>query len=302
MSFYDSEEAAQYEYEAREELALYGQGAERLTHEESFNRILSGMERAGGAGGDLARAALQNHFGYGNFIGLAGLMNKGGKKVAKKYGIRLSHPKGIEDGFSRDIIPPPELADTPPPEPAHHRGRKSKPKIPPPQMEPACAACLERLLLAQNGERKPWALKCGHVVCGKCIGEAKMRCEEIKEAERKNHWTYDVKGNEKVGAAGSKGKGKGKAEVVLLDDEDDSDDDKNESNFGPTRNSKNSKSTAPYSKISAGKGKGKGKEKSNASETGVDESWTCCPVVKCAGTTDLLAKDGDFSGPFELFI
>ncbi|KAI5481849.1 zinc finger, RING-type protein [Pseudohyphozyma bogoriensis] len=226
--------------------------------------------------------------------GLQGVIpNWSNKSKGKKWGVKMSHPKRVEDGFSRDIKDPDD--DEPAPAPKKRKGAKgaATPAKPKEDLVPGCASCLEPLLLAQAGLGRPWALKCGHVVCGRCVGDAKMRCEEIKANERKDRWVMDVDG---VGAGvggrtrSSRGKGKGK-EVLLLDDsDDDADDDGNDSINPPLTTTTNSM-----------KG-GKGKEKSRAGETGVEEAWTTCPVAWCDGNTDLLAKEGSYNGAFELFV
>ena len=196
------------------------------------------------------------------------MIGSGAKVVkGKKYGVRMSHPRRIEEGFSRDVIAPLEEGE------ARPQGRKGKGRKVV-EMEPVCAGCVETLLLAQSGERRPWALKCGHVVCGKCVGDAKMRCEGIKEEERKARWKMDVDRRD---------------EVLFVDDDDEIDyvDDE----------------AVVVSSRGKAKGKGKGKGKSRAGETGVEEAWTMCPVVGCDGAgTDLLAEEGDYSGAFELFV
>lgn len=228
----------------------------------------------------------------------------------RKYAVRVSHPRKMEVGFSRDIIPPPELDDSPPPPPTAPL-RKSTAKanqLPPEPLEPICASCLEPLFLAQTGEKRPWGLKCGHVVCGKCIGDAKMRCEEMAAAERKARWTMDIDADEVEVEVAGKGKGKGK-ELIVLDDEDEDDQDDQDSIIVSKSLRPKTRATKPLPKKSSkGKAskldpKGKGKSRSMATETGVEENWTTCPVEGCGGEgTDLLAKEGDYRGAFELFV
>lgn len=203
--------------------------------------------------------------------GLQGVI-PGWKKNAspgKKFGVRMSHPRKVEESFSRNIINPPEEGETPPPAPTTKgKGKRAASAPAPVETEPACASCLEPLRLAQAGEGRIWVLCCGHAVCGKCLGEAKMRCEEIKAAERKNRWAMDVDG-------------KGK-EIVLDDDDEDE---------------------APMPSKGKGKAKAKAKGKGKAKETDVDEAWTTCPVVECDGAlSDLLAGDSDPARPFEAYV
>lgn len=275
----------------------------------------------GGGGGYIGEYLQQLAAGWGApggaLAGVIGATGGGGGgwgaakvKAGKKYGVRMSHPRKVEEGFSRDIVNPPDDDDPVPVVTTTTKGRgKKKAKEPPVEMEPVCASCLDPLLLAQSGEKRPWALKCGHVVCGRCIGDAKMRCEEIKEAERKARWT-------EIG-------GKGK-ELVIDDDDEEEEEGEDDgeldyvddvptstrsSRAGPTRrsNGNNSKGDStratPYAKPTTTTTTGKGKGKSRADETGVEELWTECPVTGCAGDgTDLLAKEGHWSGAFELFV
>ncbi|KAK4331144.1 GMC oxidoreductase [Rhodotorula toruloides] len=257
----------------------------------------------------------------GHFIGAAGLYGQpapqinggwgGAAKVraaSKKYGVRMSHPRPVEKGFSRDIIEPrdPDTAEPP----AKRVKGKGKAKAPPEEMQPVCASCLDPLLLGGEGDKKVFALRCGHVVCARCLGEAKARCQEIRERE-KGGWVMDVDED------GGGGKGKGKAREPLLLSDDDDDDlygDAHDADFyfsdemPPARSSKSSAKRS--SKRDKGKGKAtaaasssklKGKGKSRADETGIEELWTTCPVSTCDGNgTDLLATEG-WSRPYELF-
>lgn len=234
------------------------------------------------------------------------------RAASKKYGVRMSHPRPVEKGFSRDIIEPrdPDTAEPP----AKRVKGKGKAKAPPEEVQPVCASCLDPLLLGGEGDKKVFALRCGHVVCAKCLGEAKARCQEIKERE-KGGWVMDV--DEGVGRGGSGGKGKAREPLLLSDDDDDDDDlygDGDDDDFHlsddlpPTRSSKSTSKRA--SKKDKGKGKAaiappssklKGKGKSRADETGIEELWTTCPVSTCDGHgTDLLATEG-WSKAYELF-
>lgn len=226
-----------------------------------------GMLQGGFGGG--AGAALANYYGYGGAGGLQGVMGWGTTKVVKgkKYGVRMSHPRKVEEGFSRDVVNPLEEGESRPKSKGKGKGKKVVEKE---EVEPVCAGCLEPLLLAQSGERRPWALRCGHVVCGRCVGDAKMRCEGIKEEDRKARWRMNVDRRD---------------EVVFVDDDEELDYVDEE--------------TTLAARLSGGKGKGK----SRAGETGVEEAWTMCPVASCDGAgTDLLAAEGDCAGAFELFV
>ncbi|BGP35714.1 CDC16 protein [Rhodotorula toruloides] len=233
------------------------------------------------------------------------------RAASKKYGVRMSHPRPVEKGFSRDIIEPrdPDTAE-PPAKRVKGKG-KAKAKAPPEEMQPVCASCLDPLLLGGEGDKKVFALRCGHVVCAKCLSEAKARCQEIRERE-KSGWVMDVDDGD---GAGGKGKGKAREPLLLSDDDDDDlygDADDTDFYFSdempPARSSKSSSKRSP--KKDKGKAKTtaaasssnlKGKGKSRADETGVEELWTTCPVSTCDGNgTDLLATEG-WSRPYELF-
>ncbi|GEM11270.1 GMC oxidoreductase [Rhodotorula toruloides] len=229
------------------------------------------------------------------------------RAASKKYGVRMSHPRPVEKGFSRDIIEPRDPDTVEPP--AKRVKGKGKAKAPLEEMQPVCASCLDPLLLGGEGDKKVFALSCGHVVCAKCLGEAKARCQEIRERE-KGAWVMDV---DESDGGGGKGKGKARDPLLLSDDDDDLYGD-GETDFclsdhvPPTRSSKSSSKRS--SKKDKGNGKAtasstssklKGKGKSRADGTGIEELWTTCPVSTCDGAeTDLLATEG-WSRPYELF-
>ncbi|GAA5908585.1 RING finger protein [Sporobolomyces salmoneus] len=251
------------------------------------------------------------------------------KAANKKYRVELSHPNPVRTGFSRDIIEPPDTNDNDElSASAKKKQKREKEEIEIQELEPVCASCLEPLKLGTEGkDGKVWGLQCGHVVCGKCLREAKERCEEILEKER-GGWVLDVDledaDREEEGVGRSPKKGKGKKRVIEIDEEEEDDDDL----YAPPPSNSNSedqsissskprrlppKNLASTGKIpvggtttsskakTKGKGKGKGKSKSSQDETGVEENWTTCPVSTCEGKgNDLLAEKG-WSRPFELY-
>lgn len=124
-----------------------------------------------------------------------------------------------------------------------------------------------------------------------------MRCEEMKELERKSRWKMEEATSRVKKVAKNVQRVNGRV-VVTTDSEDDL---LVPSAFGPTRSRTTSTkpSPSPYPLPSTQKGKGK----SLAAETGVEENWTMCPVLGCDGNgTDLLAKEGKLTGAFELFV
>ena len=229
--------------------------------------------------------------------GLAGLYGGpppgwgGAAKVrkAKKYGIKMSHPRKIEDGFAKDIID----QDASPPPQAKKKSKKAVPAPPTTVLEPVCASCLEPLLLAQSGEQRPWALRCGHVVCGSCVVAAKDRLIAARAI------VLDDDSQDKRAT-----------QVVELDDDDEleyvGDEDAapvRASTAGPIRRSQPSKRAAPYSAARTnGKAKATGKGKAKARSTDVDAEWTSCPVVTCEVRTELDEAEGGMTGAWELFV
>lgn len=277
----------------------------------------------GGGGGGYGRGA---NYGWGGAEKV--------KKAAKKYGVRMSHPRAVEKGFARDLVDPDEPPSAPPSKKAKGKGKAATHEAadfpaPDPQV-PVCASCLDPLYLNQETGQKPFALACGHVVCAKCLKGAKGRAQEIKDAED------EAAGVGKVGkgrkgriaappASSSPGKGKGKrkgrkrAAVVVGTEEEDSDEEYG--GFDPTPmeldlldggyyNGSLSSSDEPLATAAASSraspkkasSKDKGKGKSRADETGVEEAWTTCPVVTCDGKgSDVLAEKG-WARPYELFV
>lgn len=268
----------------------------------------------GGGGGAPTPQGLQGVIGGDGWGGAARV------RQSKKWTKSLSYPGGgkTQPGFSRDIIPPPDSDDElpPPPPPKRKKGSSrasAKPKPKPVEMEPACASCLRLLILAQQAEgRKPWVLKCGHVVCGDCLDKAKARVQAERAATRRANWVQveDGKGGKK---------GKGRQEVVTLDEEEaelsDTDPDTtSESDLPPpsavTRSgaltarhkSSTTKFVVEVAKRSIKKAKGKGKAKVDV--RGIEEDWTVCPVDLCAGAGgDVLSDNSkDFNGPFRVYV
>ncbi|GAA5923110.1 hypothetical protein JCM1841_000072 [Sporobolomyces salmonicolor] len=247
------------------------------------------------------------------------------KAATKKYGVRMSHPVPVERGFARDLVEPGADLDAPTAAKKARKGKgKARQEPPREELVPVCAACLAPLILGGEGGQKVMALCCGHVVCKKCLGEARARCEEIRATE-KGRWVMDVEGeNEGGGGAGRRGqaskgsgKGKGKANAVLTLLEDDSDpddlyataadsaDSDPSSDFASTMAAGAPRPLAPVpteaSATSKPKAKTKGKSRSRADETGVEENWTTCPVATCDGRgSDLLASEG-WGRVFELY-
>ncbi|GJN94134.1 hypothetical protein Rhopal_007208-T1 [Rhodotorula paludigena] len=277
---------------------------------------LSYWPGAGGGGFGSAAQAYLGGFGFGGAGGAGGggygATPPGGwggaakvRAASRKYAVRMSHPDRVERGFSRDIVEPPDpdAADaaavvSPARKKAKTGSSKGKDKDPV-ALEPVCASCLDPLVLGGEGAQKVFALRCGHVVCARCLGDARARCREIRDAE-KGRWYLDVDDGPAAGKGRTKdkGKGKGKAPAVTLETDDEADDERS-----AAKNGVNGKAAAT-GKASTAKTKSmgsKGKAKSRADETGVEENWTSCPVATCDGRgSDLLATDG-WARPFELF-
>ncbi|GAA6024131.1 hypothetical protein JCM8202_004265 [Rhodotorula sphaerocarpa] len=265
-----------------------------------------GRQYLGGYGS--TAAALGGYGGAGPMGGWGGAAKV--KAASKKYGVRMSHPSTVEKGFSRDIVEPrdPDAPAPALPDVSTSASKKGRAKNPKPQeeLEPVCASCLETLVLSGTGDKKVFALCCGHVVCAKCLNAAKARCRAIREQE-KGGWVLDDDDD-------SPRKGKRKANempgTLSLADEEDEDDadglyepngDIPVSGRSPKRRKPNGVDQLAAGATTSTKGKGKGKAKSRADQTGVEEDWTTCPVATCDGKgSDLLAEEG-WSRPYELF-
>ncbi|GAA5912624.1 hypothetical protein JCM6882_004693 [Rhodosporidiobolus microsporus] len=181
-------------------------------------------------GGGGAGAGLTGLFGLpaGGYGGAGPSAGWGGaakvKAASKKYGVRMSHGADrVEKGFTRDIVEPLEEGEAPPPPPPAKKAKTSaKGKATASAVEPdlvvveeqvpVCASCLDPLFLGGEGARKVFALKCGHVVCAKCLDEARGRCRVAKGTADVGGGRGGVKG--KAPAAAGKGKGKKAVKVV----------------------------------------------------------------------------------------
>lgn len=277
----------------------------------------------GGGGGMLDYGALLGYGGDGIPGGLQGLYGAGGGgagnagwggaervKKGKKYGPRMSHPHKIEQGFARDIIELPDPDDPPPPPAKRKKGSKAPaPAAKPELLEPVCSSCLEPLLLAQSGSQRPWALRCGHVVCGGCIGSARKRVEAAKRKEREIVLGSD---DEMDGGAGSESDGELKYVGDSSDDEEEGDEAITGRRATRTRRAAATKAkskTLTSSRVKATSANTKpitlSKGKAKSLPTDVDSSWTTCPIVNCGGDKTNLGKDvgeGAVEGAWELFV
>ena len=221
------------------------------------------------------------------------------------------------------------------------RSRTTAAGKPTEELEPVCASCLETLLLSGTGNKKVFALRCGHAVCAKCLEEAKERCRAIR-AQEKGGWVLDDSTGVPSSAAASasringtsasnasKGKGKGKRSVAWdleagaqsnssefylsssHDDDDDDGDDGHTNHGGSARQPPAAKrrraddggtTSIRANGFGSAKSKGaKGKGKSRADETGVEENWTTCPVSTCDGRGSDLLAEEGWAKPFEFF-
>ncbi|KAK4054017.1 hypothetical protein OIO90_003662 [Microbotryomycetes sp. JL221] len=233
-------------------------------------------------------------------------------RPAKRYTVKTSHPRKLEPGFMRDIVSPEDQrekialnnkkAATLNGLPNKKRKRaKVGPGAPASdvEVEPVCASCLTRLLLAQSDDGRLWALKCGHVVCGKCIGQAKERCVEISQRDK-----AAARWKESAAARAKR--------ILVVDDSDDEDDldfvaTDDDSDEARRTNRKRAKLALDVSKTDTASAStsssGKGKSRSRADETGIEEDWTACPVTDCSGEgTNLLAPAGSNAGAFPIYV
>jgi hypothetical protein len=85
------------------------------------------------------------------------------------YSPTLTHPNypNSRPGFSYDFSAPPIEIDA------------GTEVVEPDPLTFVCAKCADPLYLGQSGKQKIWALRCGHVFCGKCLATmAKPSAEE----------------------------------------------------------------------------------------------------------------------------
>ncbi|KDE04726.1 hypothetical protein MVLG_04865 [Microbotryum lychnidis-dioicae p1A1 Lamole] len=222
-------------------------------------------------------------------------------RAGKKYAIKMSHPRKVESGFSRDIVEP--IDPNAPPAPTTSKrggakgGRGKAKDVQVIEMEPVCASCLDPFLLAQSGNGRPWALRCGHCVCGKCVNEARSRAK----LARMGHWTeVDLRAESNKGSEGD----------LIHDVGNVDEDDLEYIDFGSSTTNANggTKRKAPPTTTTTAAAtsaikKRKGKQKSMSEQTRIVDDWTSCPVVGCMDDhTNVLAPEGDLTGPFELFV
>jgi hypothetical protein len=169
--------------------------------------------------------------------------------------------------------------------------KETSPKVSEPLI-PECASCLRILYMESGGDFRCWFLKCGHVICGRCLKKAKERCEEVKRQESGKVIEIEDDENEN-------GIGMVKEEEFEV-----------ESLVGPKRNLRSSRQkrkelngVESRNFTSSLKSKGKGKGKEDPDGIGVEMEWTSCPVLGCDGDAgDLLAEDGEDGAPWEGFI
>ncbi|GAA5844113.1 hypothetical protein JCM11251_001823 [Rhodosporidiobolus azoricus] len=264
------------------------------------------------------------------------------KAASKKYGVTMSHGRGgVEKGFSRDIIEPLEDGVAPPPPKkkaktsAKGKAKAADQEVIVEEQVPVCASCLDPLFLGGEGARKVYALKCGHVVCAKCLDEAKERCRAAKgttdimvdagvrsgkkeKAKGKRAVKIVAPATAKKENGATKGKGKSvaftantasdiavDADFEMTPSELDALDggagflsselDFDTSSLSSSRPSHTAPAPAPSAKA-------KGKARSRSDETGIEEDWTVCPVASCDGKGGNVLAQGGWARPYELFV
>lgn len=84
-----------------------------------------------------------------------------------KYDFKKSHPHNLDPGFSRSIVPPDEIISL-----------DADPGAADDDYEevPVCAGCERELFLGNEAEKdsaRPYALRCGHLVCAECAAKGK---------------------------------------------------------------------------------------------------------------------------------
>jgi hypothetical protein len=291
-----------------------------------------------------------------------GYSPNGPRPGAKKYAVRMSHsiigdPKrrGLEEGWKRDVVEP-EESTTQPSLPAGDKKRTL----------PICTSCLRPLVLAAPTSKalsvdlttsyddtrfqeppkhlsaavgRPWALKCGHVVCANCLFAARDRLRDYLRGYRPGP-SEDTKLTEGEtlevvdepilppapsptrGRAKAKRKGKAKGKAKAVEDEGgggevseaEEDGEHREASTGPAETAamgaRKTRSGNRSTVRQRGRPKGKGKKQTlpatpydlkPAEDPETDWFWTDCPLKDCDGAgTDLLSSD--LTGPWEIFV
>ncbi|GAA5973776.1 hypothetical protein JCM11641_003149 [Rhodosporidiobolus odoratus] len=283
-----------------------------------WNGGLFGIGGSGGAAGGGA-------FAYGYPGGAAAGVHGGWggaakvKAAGKKYGVKMSHPVPVQRGFARDIKDPEEVDEGPVKKKAKKgKGKAKVEEVEEEQQVPVCASCLEPLYLGGEGDRKVFALKCGHVVCKGCLEEARGRVKAERGAVT-HTGAGGPKGKKTLRAKGKKSGQKGKAPDEADHDftplhvgshpstRDEMELDAIDGGPSSSALDLSSDERPLFTSLSArraskAKTKDKGKAKSRADETGVEELWTICPVVACDGKGGDVLVEGGYQGPYELFV
>ncbi|KAF8629953.1 hypothetical protein AX17_005519 [Amanita inopinata Kibby_2008] len=150
------------------------------------------------------------------------------------YQPAYTHPSPPDSGFTHDFAPEP-TSPRKPPEPSSpiivddedanagpsssarsKHARRASSASTKSSTVLVCARCLDPLLLSaglinvEQERRKVWALRCGHMIDGKCLREIGEPSVTASESEEEIISKRDVKGKGKARAPSIKGKGKAK--------------------------------------------------------------------------------------------
>lgn len=84
-----------------------------------------------------------------------------------KYSVAKSHPRKLQPGFRRDVVPPDEVLMVEDDE---------SPSSDDFEEVPQCASCDKELFISSEAgtdAARPYALRCGHIICAECAAEIK---------------------------------------------------------------------------------------------------------------------------------
>jgi len=114
-----------------------------------------------------------------------------GPSTAKqpKFDANKSHPRKMDPGYRKDIVPPDEVVNV------------DQDSADDDEEVPVCAGCDKELFLGNETDKdhaRPYALKCGHLICAECASARKAR---KKPKAKKGYRSKKSEAAEEVGFA-----------------------------------------------------------------------------------------------------